>query len=199
MSKTTKEDCRTISIYQLRTWGCLTGFYSGMINWTSGWSEKKNSVSCTMDILENHEMNFNLNYTITDRMSGEKKDINHNYPILTTQCNYGGKRYWFECSVYNHGRYCGRRVAKLYLGSGSNYFACRHCYNLSYESRNVSGYGKTLGQIVSVPELDELKEKIKRRYYKGKETKRYMRYLKKEEKFYMQLLSFEKYLTRKKK
>ena len=197
MSKTTKEDCRTISIYELRKWGCLTGLYSGMINWTSGWSGKKNSVSFTTRVLENQEMNFYLEYTITDRSTGEKKDIKHKYPILTTPCNYGTKRYWFKCSVYNHGAYCGRRVAKLYLGSGSNYFACRHCYNLSYESRNLSGYGKALGQIVSIPELDELKEKLKRRYYRGKETKRYRRYLKKESRFYMQIMSWEKYLTRK--
>lgn len=29
---------------------------------------------------------------------------------------------------------CGRRVRKLYLGPGGTYFACRHCYNLTYES-----------------------------------------------------------------
>ena len=30
---------------------------------------------------------------------------------------------------------CGQRVVKLY---GGRYFLCRHCYNLTYPSRNVS-------------------------------------------------------------
>ena len=43
-----------------------------------------------------------------------------------TLCNYGGKRPWFICGN------CGRRVAVLY-GAGK-YFACRHCYDLTYRS-----------------------------------------------------------------
>lgn len=43
-----------------------------------------------------------------------------------TPCNYGGHRPWLICMN------CGRRVAVLYLGG--KYFACRHCYNLTYTS-----------------------------------------------------------------
>ena len=39
----------------------------------------------------------------------------------------------FICSVYSHGQYCGRRVAVLYCLR--DYFACRHCYELAYESQ----------------------------------------------------------------
>jgi len=62
-----------------------------------------------------------------------------------TPCNYGGLRPWFSCMN------CGRMVAVLYLGG--KYFACRHCYNLTYTScqesdsrfskflRNYDGFG----------------------------------------------------------
>jgi hypothetical protein len=29
---------------------------------------------------------------------------------------------------------CGRRVGKLYLPQGENFFRCRHCYDLTYQS-----------------------------------------------------------------
>lgn len=45
-------------------------------------------------------------------------------------CNYGGRRPWFICGN------CGRRVAVLY-GAGK-YFACRHCYDLTYRSSQES-------------------------------------------------------------
>jgi len=53
------------------------------------------------------------------------------YPVMlqTTACHYGGVRYWFTCPASN----CGRRVAKLYLGG--KIFACRHCYQLAYQSQ----------------------------------------------------------------
>jgi hypothetical protein len=53
------------------------------------------------------------------------------YPVRleTTHCHYGGVRYWFICPADG----CGRRVAILY--SADKYFACRHCYQLAYQSQ----------------------------------------------------------------
>ena len=170
MSKIVKEDCRTISIYKLRQWGSLGGYYNGMIRWTSGWNDTENSIGYEVSVLSNKEMCMKVRYTLTDSWSGKKHQIDHKYPIVSTSCNFGGKRYWFECSVFKNGRYCGRRVAKLYLGSGSLYFACRHCYNLTYRSR-IDGW------TYSLRDLEELEEKIKRWYYRGKPTRKHMRYL----------------------
>lgn len=54
-----------------------------------------------------------------------------NYPVLVewTPCYYGGTRAWFRCPA----QWCGKRVAKLYLGA--EIFACRHCYQLAYASQ----------------------------------------------------------------
>jgi hypothetical protein len=50
--------------------------------------------------------------------------------IEWTPCNYGGKRPWLVCP-----RGCGHRVAILYYREG---LACRHCRQLTYESRQES-------------------------------------------------------------
>jgi hypothetical protein len=61
------------------------------------------------------------------RGDGEWKSLNYPVRIEWTPCNYGGARAWFRCPAQG----CGRRVAKLYLGSAI--FACRHCHQLAYE------------------------------------------------------------------
>src|SRR6266851_498436 len=58
-------------------------------------------------------------------------------PIVWTNCALGGKRPWFICTSRREGRYCGRRVAKLYLRDNS-FFACRHCCRLVYASQQES-------------------------------------------------------------
>jgi hypothetical protein len=53
--------------------------------------------------------------------------------VVWTTCHFGGRRPWFICPVYSNGRYCGCRVAKLYLASP--WFACRKCSKLAYASQ----------------------------------------------------------------
>lgn len=188
MSKIIKEDCKNISIYQLKKWGSLRSrnnstpfWHSGTITWTRNFDNKKNSVDYVVDM---DKGTFNLKYKIRSSPEEEWKDVEHIYPIVSTPCKYGNKRYWFICSVYNNGVYCGRRVAKLYLGANSHYFACRHCYNLSYESRNKNLRGK-YGYLTKFfdleREIDELWGKIRIRFRKGRPTKKYRKLLQKQD------------------
>ena len=64
-----------------------------------------------------------------------KRSVDYTVPVSWTACNFGGERPWFVCPGIVNGRACHRRVAKLYLRSG--YFLCRHCHDLSYETRQV--------------------------------------------------------------
>ena len=75
-----------------------------------------------------------LTYQTSPSWTNEWKTIPQRVPITWTECHFGGRRPWFVCS--GDGQYCGRRVAVLY-GAG-NYFACRHCYGLSYETQQQS-------------------------------------------------------------
>ncbi len=159
------------------------GYYSGTITWSRN-GEKTGSISILSFVGEN-EKYVRLIYTQTDRFTDEKKDFDYKVSLATTPCNFGGNRYWFVCSASRGGKYCGRRVGTLY--KDGDYFACRHCYNLSYSSRNLGGIFKSAGQVVSEPELEELYMSIKTKYYKGKMTKRYKRYLQKERRANMQM------------
>lgn len=180
MGKTIKENCRNISIYQFKEWGCFkSDYHAGSVVWTS-YDNKKNSVNYVIDL---RERRFKLDYRIRSWGDEEWQDMNHTYPLVATPCNYGGLRWWFICSVYRSGVYCGRRVAKLYLGSGSNYFACRHCYDLSYGSRNKNYKGKYtfLTKFFDISkDIENLEKQIKIPIRAGRQTKKYTRLLKKE-------------------
>jgi hypothetical protein len=74
-----------------------------------------------------------LTYQTCRGLATDWKSINQRVPITWTDLHFGGRRPWFVCSAYSHGQYCGRRVAVLYCVR--DYFACRHCYELVYESQ----------------------------------------------------------------
>jgi len=173
MAKTTVEECRAISIFNLKKWGCLKNTWqNGGIVWKSGLDEKENSVNYTLNLTERY---FELNYRIKDAWSDEWEQVSHKYPLITTPCHYSGQRYWFECSLYKNGYYCGRRVAKLYLGGGCKYFACRHCLELSYDSCNQNHHGKfaLFGKLFDLDKkLEKLHKETKILYRKDKLTKK---------------------------
>ena len=176
MSKLLKENCWTISIYQLKKWNILWGFKSGIITWTDMW-DNKSRISYTLNLFEEKKY-IELAYKTRDYRNGEDwVKIKQRYPIVTSPCNYGYYRYWFKCSVFKNRVYCGRRVAKLYLGGGNKYFACRHCYELSYNSR-IQGWA------YSIPDIEKYEESIKKWYYRGKPTRKHKQYLKMNGSFY---------------
>lgn len=64
-----------------------------------------------------------------------------------TPCFFGGSRLWFRCPAIG----CGRRVAKLYLKTGS--IVCRHCGNLGYSSQSLTQRDKALAQAAKIRRL----------------------------------------------
>jgi hypothetical protein len=117
-------------------------------------------------------------YTTTDLNTGEKVEYDYKVALTTTPCNLGGVRYWFICPLNKNGVYCGRRVAKLYKAPRGNYFGCRHCYNLSYESRNECRLGRfgQLGYLLKAErQYEDLRNTVKRWTYKGIPTKKVRR------------------------
>jgi hypothetical protein len=92
--------------------------------------------------------------------------------IASTPCNFGGYRHWFLCPGIGK-RFCNRRVAVLYFNN--EIFACRHCHNLTYnsrvETRNRIYSLKKWGKVYQ--EIERLRGEIKRIKYAGKETVKY--------------------------
>jgi hypothetical protein len=170
--KETVEDCEVLSLSRLREWGLLSGYAATTVMWTHGLSGRKNSVGLIVDMMENPHIK--LKYTITNR-DGNKTEYDYQVPLTTTECNFGGIRYWFICPLTGSGGNCGRRIGKLYLPPDGKYFGCRHCYSLSYESRNESRVGRIgqLGYLLKIDrQCEELHKQIKRWHYAGRPTKK---------------------------
>jgi hypothetical protein len=81
--------------------------------------------------------------------SAEWKLVEQHVPIVWTACHLGGGRPWFRCAATANGQYCGRRVAKLYLGGGY-VFACRRCYGLLYASQLESSRHRGVGKAQKI-------------------------------------------------
>jgi len=154
----------------------LRGYCKSTLTWTHKASGKQNSIGITVNIED--EPYVKVNYTITDRTTGKKTDYDYKINLATTPCHFGGVRYWFICPLSVNGVYCGRRTGSLYLASSGNYFGCRHCYNLSYESRNEPRFARPGGLFYPLKiekQLENLSKKIKRRIYRGKLTRKLKR------------------------
>ena len=172
MAKQEADNIKKVSTNFLKKHGYFCGYRSGVITWTSGWDEHKSSVSVECSIL-NDDSYLRIYYTQTDRATKEKKDFDYKIPLITTPCRYGSKRYWFICPWYKSGVYCGKRVSTLY--KGGDYFACRHCYDLTYNSRKKNRSSKyySFGRLFDIDEkIEKLGLETKRYTYKGKPTKK---------------------------
>ena len=197
--KDTVEDCRSVSISFLKKHGYLSEpcCMSGSIFWTNRFSERTSSIGIMVDTLFNVGY-VKFNYTVTDRNTGEKTDYDYKVQLTTTPCNLGGVRYWFICPLSKNGVYCGRRVAKLYCAPGTNYYGCRHCYNLSYERRNESRHGKfgVLGAFLKVDrQIEELNKSIKRWTWSGRPTRKVRKLQALEQKKNVCMSASSKFLT----
>ena len=135
-SRITVEQCNSISVFTMKRYGAFCGFKTGIIEWKSASAEMTNNIRIQVcvgrELAGDNYVRFT--YTSTNRTTNEKKNLDYNVQLVRTPCYFGGFRYWFICGLEVNGRYCGRRVAKLYLPPGGIYFGCRHCYNLTYKS-----------------------------------------------------------------
>lgn len=169
------EDTKTIQAWFLNKHGYFDSSQSGTITWTrSGlWGEHKCSVS-VQTLLPSKTLR--ISYSQTDNDTAEKKDFDYKIPLVTTPCNYGGQRYWFICPWFKDKVYCGRRINVLY--KSGDYFACRHCYELTYHSRNENRRSKWyyFGRLFDAENKAEgLQSQIKRTTYAGKPTRKQLR------------------------
>jgi len=63
-------------------------------------------------------------------------DVANTVDLEWTDCHYGGQRPWFQCP----NRFCGKRVAILYIGDS---IGCRRCQGLVYESQRENNCSRS--------------------------------------------------------
>lgn len=147
--KTTVEECSALSIRMLKEALEYGPGYGGRVWWTCR-GEEKGSISFGTE-KRGSMMAVRLIYTITNRATGGQQDYSYPVAMQTTHPYFGGVRWWFTCPLVVGGNPCSRRVGKLYLPPGGEYFGCRHCYDLSYRSRQE--YDKRVVFYQRHPEL----------------------------------------------
>jgi hypothetical protein len=70
--------------------------------------------------------------TLRYRLRGE--EVTQILALSSTLTNFNRRRWWFRCPLVRRGEACFRRIAKLYLPSGTRYWGCRRCHDLVYRS-----------------------------------------------------------------
>jgi len=125
MAKTTVEDCLIIDIDKLGRRGALCAGTHSTVSWTGG-----NRIG-----IWTYQSSPDCELIVQLRFSCKGEYIEQDVPITWTDVHNGGKRLWFRCPVYKNGQLCYRRVGKLYKPYYAKLFACRHCWDLSYRSR----------------------------------------------------------------
>lgn len=179
MARAIAEQSNRLSVFFLKKHGYLSQEQSckyGGIKWTRGdWENNISFWVCTSGTEEETPENsyIELIYTITNHWTEEKIDMKYKIPLITTPCNYGGKRYWFKCNLTKNGVYCGRRVGVLY--SVGNWFGCRHCAEVAYQAQFQGGRFRT-GSLCE-PDVEKAYNEVKLKYYNGKPTRKYKHYL----------------------
>ena len=126
-----------MSITWLRKNGYMRpGSHAGTVQWKNALDEVTGSIDLRSMIGADISGGgyVRLFYTITDRSSGKKGNLDYQIGLSTSPCHYGGVRYWFLCPLAKDGQPCQRRTTKLYLTGGAGYFGCRVCYDLTYKS-----------------------------------------------------------------
>ncbi len=179
MSKQEAEWSNRLSIFWLKKQGYLNKEHrrlTGRIVW-SYLDEERSSIGFTMEREDwgtpFEDTTLTLNYTHTSSWTGEKSNMNNKIQLTTTSCNFGGQRYWFICPLSKNGRYCGKRVGVMYLIG--KWYGCRHCGEIAYASQMRGG--KYRGSSVTFTDIDKLDHEIKKTHYRGRPTKKYLRFL----------------------
>ena len=144
----TVEECRHLDVRYFQRHRLLGAgrTWQGPLTWRNDRGEEEASMGVVVTPSQ-----VTLTYTIR-YPHGRGRDlvrVSYTVPVVWTPMFGNGTRPWFLCP----GRNCGRRVAKLYLPAyaDAKYYLCRHCYGLSYHSRQT--WDKRAAFYAKHPEL----------------------------------------------
>jgi hypothetical protein len=133
--RTTVEMCRSIDINRWHKSGVLTAGWSGGWQWTQD-GEKMASIG-----VRGGRDQIVLIYR-WKQADTDWQDVVETIRIQWRSCRFGGERPFFECPGVVNGTACRRAVLKL--SCAGRYYLCRHCYRLTYGSRNEDQHDRAL-------------------------------------------------------
>ncbi len=175
-ARDTTGQAKKIELSWLRKHDYLCGYRGGNIQWSINGIPTGN-INIAIDT---HSDIPNIKFTYKVRKHGEEEwtDIDLSFGMESIPCRFGGKKWYFICGLYKNKLYCGRRARALY--QVGNYFGCRKCADLSYETCN-EGKRFRYGMWKAFSNESKAEEyyikNVNRHFYRGKPTKKYKRYL----------------------
>ncbi|HEX9743954.1 MAG TPA: hypothetical protein VGB30_00870 [bacterium] len=127
--------CYTISIPDFKQYGAFdfeksTGYQKHIVPYMADKVPFEVEFELSIPSVENASVTFRY----VPPSLNEKSEIELMVPLITTPAYFGNVRWWFACPLIKNGEKCGRRIEKLYLQPGEEYFGCRHCHDLTYRS-----------------------------------------------------------------
>lgn len=143
VAKPLVEDGLRLDLQALRRAGLLREGRSapGALSWTnSETGETEASIGVQVDMRDLENCFVVLRYTAVPP-GGEAEEIESRIDLMSSQLNYGGKRWWFRCPV------SGRRVAKLYAPPQSALFASRQAHGLGYRTQRMVAYQRAQAKV----------------------------------------------------
>jgi hypothetical protein len=124
--RTIVEDCIRLDINFLQREGLLDRYY-GTLGWTHLLSDE---IARTVEYsIDYDKTKLTLSYMTI--YADKEYHIKEDFWLTTTKTNFNGQRLWILCPQ------CMRQCGKVYLPPNG----CRLCYNLIYDSCNVSRIG----------------------------------------------------------
>ncbi len=179
MSRDTTENTRSFSVFFLNKYKALVPgrvCYNNVITWSQNGTETA-KINFNINLIADDSF-IELHYNAMSRGDEEWRAVKQKISLNTVPCHFGGKRWYFRCSLIKNGEYCGKRVAVLY--QVGYYFGCRFCADLTYdlckESKRYRSWPWTT--FVNMRKAEKLSEEIHLTHYNRKMTRKYKRYLK---------------------
>ena len=125
--KRTTEECLTLPMEIMRERIHL--YASGTLSWPAA-----NEVKCSVGY--SVQWSGSTPVIVLEYAHADGERVRLPVSLLTTQTQFGGFRWWFECPLNGSG--CNRRVGRLYLPPKARLFGCRRCHRLSYRSSQTA-------------------------------------------------------------
>lgn len=168
----TAEDSLSLDTKWLKDHGYFCGYKNEGISWKWGWGDNESSIGLSVDTTGDFP-NIRFRYSTKHWNGEEKKHMDYSFPLIQVPCNLGGFRWAFKCGLWVNGVYCGRTVYTLYKAN-SDYFGCRKCIRIVYESQRESGKSfEFLGKILKAErEYEKVYKSIRKWHYRGRPTRK---------------------------
>ena len=171
----TAEESLCLDTKWLKNHGYFCGYKSGGLSWTRSWGGDDSSIGISVDTMDDSP-HIRLQYS-TGGWDDERRDMNYSIPLIKVPCNLGGFRWAFRCELWLNGSYCGKTAYNIYK-AGSDYFGCRNCMRIVYESQRKSGsrFECLTRALDARKKVEDLRVLIHKWTYKGKLTKKAKKY-----------------------